>query len=320
MSHIRIYGKQLVGLKANRSGSASAVTAFASGLGQPSADPGRGPRLRPRDGVHDTMSTTDKRVEELLDRWLASVDLHARYLQLDDAAYARAEAWPKHQRPNAFVVKLARTRLLELKKHLADRRDAGDEKFAEALELMSFLTSLLGSEHIERFIPLATGKPPDTSLSATVEQPRLRGTPRPASRRTAPPATTAAPPTRSASPAKHGPARAAAAPHAPKETVPRQLVAARARPAPVVAPLRAHTAAPPSDPATATATASAPVSSAMAQQVIADAVRMLAWGREWPAVAGLIARMADRPSEAEIWKVLRAHRTDIMARARRGAS
>ena len=38
------------------------------------------------------MSTTDKRVEELLDRWLASVDLHLRYLKLDDAAYARAES------------------------------------------------------------------------------------------------------------------------------------------------------------------------------------------------------------------------------------
>ncbi len=120
------------------------------------------------------MSTTDKRVEELLDRWLASVELHLRYLKLDDAAYARAEAWPKHQRPNALVVNLARTRLLDLKRHLNERRDAGDAKFAESLELMSFLTSLLGSEHIERFIPLATGKAPDSGVSATVEQPRIR--------------------------------------------------------------------------------------------------------------------------------------------------
>ncbi len=122
------------------------------------------------------MSMSDKRLEELLERWLASVDLHARYLQLDDAAYARAESWPKHQRPNALVIQLARTRLLELKAHLGERRDAGDHRFAEALELMSFLTSLLGSEHLERFIPLATGKPPDTSISATIEQPRMRST------------------------------------------------------------------------------------------------------------------------------------------------
>ncbi len=126
------------------------------------------------------MSTTDKRVEELLDRWLASVELHLRYLKLDDAAYARAETWPKHQRPNALVVNLARTRLLDLKRHLNERRDAGDAKFAESLELMSFLTSLLGSEHIERFIPLATGKAPDAGVSATVEQPRLRAVTKPA--------------------------------------------------------------------------------------------------------------------------------------------
>ncbi len=88
--------------------------------------PARPSRLRPRGRGAGTMSTTDKRVEELLDRWLASVELHARYLKLDDAAYARAEAWPKHQRPNALVVNLARTRLLELKAHLSERRDAGD--------------------------------------------------------------------------------------------------------------------------------------------------------------------------------------------------
>jgi hypothetical protein len=53
--------------------------------------------------------------------------------------------------------------------------------------------------------------------------------------------------------------------------------------------------------------------------VIADAVRMLEWGREWPALAGLIARMADRPSEPDVWKILRAHRTEILAKARRPA-
>jgi hypothetical protein len=53
--------------------------------------------------------------------------------------------------------------------------------------------------------------------------------------------------------------------------------------------------------------------------VIADAVRMLDWGREWPALAGLIARMADRPSEADVWKILRAYRSEILAQARRPA-
>lgn len=234
------------------------------------------------------MSTTDKRVEDLLERWLASVDLHARYLQLDDAAYARAESWPKHQRPNGMVVQLARTRLLELKAHLSERRDAGDHRFAEALELMSFLTSLLGSEHIERFIPLATGKPPDTSISATIEQPRIR------------------------------PAHAARA--VPKKPA-RKETAARPRHVEADSALAARPAAhpPPVRQPTAVAVAAPPVSNAMSQQVVADAIRMLQWGREWPAVAGLIARMADRPSEPDIWKILRAHRTEILAKARRSA-
>jgi len=52
-------------------------------------------------------------------------------------------------------------------------------------------------------------------------------------------------------------------------------------------------------------------------KVIADAVRMLEWGREWPALASLIARMADRPSETDVWKILRAHRSEILAKAPR---
>jgi hypothetical protein len=51
--------------------------------------------------------------------------------------------------------------------------------------------------------------------------------------------------------------------------------------------------------------------------VISDAVRMLEWGREWPALAGLIARMADRPGENDVWKILRAHRGEIFTRAGR---
>jgi hypothetical protein len=248
------------------------------------------------------MSTTDKRVEELLDRWLASVELHLRYLKLDDAAYARAETWPKHQRPNALVVNLARTRLLDLKRHLNERRDAGDAKFAESLELMSFLTSLLGSEHIERFIPLATGKAPDSGMSATVEQPRIRAVtkaaPHPASTGTAPVAAKGASTgatQKSASGSHKRPTRPQAAP-ASTPTPKKSAV----RPAPA-----------PASPSTATHR------DATTQQVIADAVRMLEWGREWPALAGLIARMADRPSETEVWKILRAYRADILATSRR---
>jgi hypothetical protein len=50
--------------------------------------------------------------------------------------------------------------------------------------------------------------------------------------------------------------------------------------------------------------------------IVSDAVRLLEWGQEWPQLAGLIARMADRPSEKEIWGVLSEHRAAIEARAR----
>ena len=109
------------------------------------------------------MSAAEKRIAELLDRWLASVELHARYLKLDDAAYASAQDWPKHQRPTKWVVELARTRLVELQQHLEERRRKGDTAFAESLELMSFLTTLLGSEHVERFIPQAVAQPATSS-------------------------------------------------------------------------------------------------------------------------------------------------------------
>jgi hypothetical protein len=246
------------------------------------------------------MSMSDKRLEELLERWLASVDLHARYLQLDDAAYARAESWPKHQRPNALVIQLARTRLLELRAHLSERRDAGDHRFAEALELMSFLTSLLGSEHLERFVPMATGKPPDTSISATIEQPRIR--PTHAAR---------------ALPRKQ-PRKEAAAAHAPARPseAPRPVESAKRAKEPAARPAAPP---PPARQPAAVAAAAPPPGNAMSRQVVADAIRMLQWGREWPAIAGLIARMADRPSEADIWKILRAHRAEILAQARRSA-
>jgi hypothetical protein len=44
---------------------------------------------------------------------------------------------------------------------------------------------------------------------------------------------------------------------------------------------------------------------------------MLSWGREWPQLAGLIARLAGRPDEKEVWAILRQHRVAIEARAAR---
>ena len=206
------------------------------------------------------MSAADQRIAELLERWLESVELHARYLQLDDAEYARAQEWPRHQRPTKWVLDLAHTRLLELKRHLADREARGDTGFSEALELMSFLTTLLGTEHVERFIPLAKREPA---------------------------------------------AKAAARPAAGKPA-----------PTPPPAPAPARGASRPSRKSPARPETAAEVPDKVASTVIADAVRFLNWGREWPQLASLIARLADRPPEQVILQILRKHRATIETRAR----
>ena len=220
------------------------------------------------------MSEADNRIAELLDRWLASVELHSGYVDLDDAAYAQVQDWPRHQRPTRWIVDLARARLKELQIQLADRQAAGDRDFAEALELMSFLTTLLGFEHVERFIPLAM------ATESTSGPP----SPRPADAR--------------------GEKRAVVDP-----TVIRRRSAVApdgAKPRPAKSTSAAAKAAKPDK---------SPRPDKAASTVIADAVRLLSWGREWPQLAGLIARLADRPSEQEVWVILRAHRATIEARA-----
>ncbi len=206
------------------------------------------------------MSAADKRVADLLDRWLASLELHARYLDLDDAAYARVQDWPQHQRPTKWVVELARARLIELRRQLAERQARGDGAFAESLELMNFLGALLGMEHVERFIPLAepqAARPPVPAPSPP---------PVPAPARAPEVATVRAP----------GKPERPPAPRAPRKS-----------------------------------------DTDMTANVIADAVRFLSWGREWPQLASSIARLADRPPETEIWRILRENRAAIEAQARR---
>ena len=245
------------------------------------------------------------RVAELLDRWLAGVELHARYLELDDTAYARVQDWPRHQRPTRWIVDLARSRCIELKRQLAEREARGDDSFADALELMAFLTNLLGSEHVERFIPL-----PDPSGA---RRPRTAEPPAAAPEAATPAAATG---DAESPPAKVAAERPTPAPRA----APRTRSGAGARGAArAPAPARAARAAPPAaarKPAPSPA-AAAPSGAPDARSVtvIADAVRLLNWGRPWPQLASLIARLADRPAEPEIWEILRRHRTEIEAQA-----
>ena len=257
------------------------------------------------------MTPADRRITELIDKWLASIDLHLKYVELGDAAYARVQAWPKHDRPTRWVLEVARQKILELKAQCETRQAMGDGKFSEALELMAFLANLVGIQHIQRFVPLAdpSRTEPVSSTTATVEvvQPP----------RTAPPAK---PRPSGDDTTREMPRIKATVPAAPRPT------AAPARAAPTPTPVRTAAAPTPppakradaakaqARPAAATKSVAQP-SADLRGKIIADAIRLLKWGKSWHELAELIERIAERPPAAEIRKVLRANRSEIEAKA-----
>jgi hypothetical protein len=95
------------------------------------------------------------RMRQLLARWQQSVELHTRYLSLDDAHYWHVQPWPQHERPVAWVVQLARQKVTELRRMLEERLSANDAGFAIGLEHMVFLANLVGLQPAGRYIPLA---------------------------------------------------------------------------------------------------------------------------------------------------------------------
>ena len=340
----------------------------------------------------------DQRLLELCDKWLKSLELHIRYSGLDTESYWKVQPWPEHQRPSRWIIDLAVQKAVALRSQVQERIKQGDAKFSDALELMTFLANLIGSEHIERFIPLADPEnevdlrapaPEDAASDGTTgtrQMPDLAsGVPptAPTEPSTRPPAHAAPSPARAApSPARAAPSPAVEPPPAPRPPPsPEPPRAAPARPAPVrvppapVAPARAEPqpaapsrppsrppaparAAQPSDPVSATATREMPEfvptkrrappvgtshvaraerrsaqtkpaprpsgrqpgklevsEEAAREQVIADAARLVQWGRKWYELAELIARMADRPSLPEVRRILKDNKTAIEKKA-----
>lgn len=234
------------------------------------------------------MTPADRRLADLIARWLTSIDLHLKYAELDDAKYWELQAWPRHERPSKWVLEVARQKLLELKALCDARR--GDDKFVEALESMAFLANLVGLQHIQRFIPLATAS---ESTAVTVEAPAIKGT----------------------STAKAAPARTDEA----TREMPRLKVSASK--AASTAPKAGKSDGKKSHATTSAKSGPVPVAMTPALQtkIVADAVRLLKWGKQWHELAELIARIAERPPAGEIRKVLRNHKADIdgkVARAR----
>ncbi len=224
----------------------------------------------------------DQRLLELLDKWLTSLDLHLKYATLDDDSYWKIQAWVTHQRPGRWIIDLARQKTASLRDSVRERIKMGDTNFSEALESMTFLANLVGSQHIERFIPLAEPEnerpmpldpagdlfksPPAVAVTGTREMPKFE---------------------------------------APKPPVP---APGATSPAPAARVERK----PPAKPAAkAPATPIPELSDGKRDQVIADAARLVHWGRKWYELAELIARMAGRPALPEIRRILKDHKAAI---------
>jgi hypothetical protein len=318
----------------------------------------------------------DQRLLDLLQKWLTSLDLHIRYSGLDADSYWKVQPWPEHQRPSRWIIDLAIQKALALRTQVEERIELGDTKFSDSLELMTFLANLIGSEHIERFIPLAEPEnerdlrtreseetpqagadaTPVTPAAATPvaaaaaavapaapaaetgtrEMPKFvagkRHAPKPSVPATA---AAAAPPAASGGKRVPAPASAGSAPRSAARAAPRgapdnptgtrempQLITAKRRaPAPVGTAQVARTERRPADPKPAPRTSPrqpARIESpddAAREQVIADAARLVQWGRKWFELAELIARMADRPPLPEVRRILKENKTAIEKKA-----
>jgi hypothetical protein len=240
----------------------------------------------------------DQRLLELLEKWLTSLELHAKYASLDDDSYSKVQPWPEHQRPSRWIIDLAKQKAITLRNSLEERIKMGDAKFSDSLELMTFLANLVGSEHIERFIPVAdpatersvghdtqnapTVEAPGPAASGTREMPKfIAGTQR------EPPASGTAQVARTERKAKAPPVKPA--------------------PAPPAAPSSSESASAGQGP-----------SEDVREQVIADAVRLVQWGRKWYELAEVIAKMADRPHLTDVRRILKDNKAVIDKRAGRG--
>lgn len=221
------------------------------------------------------MTPADERVLQLLQKWQKSLDLHARYADLPDDQYWMVQPWPNHQRPTKWVVDLARQRLSDLQKIVQTRLATGDPSLCEGLEMMSFLTNLVGSQHVERFVPIA-------------EPERERQL---------------APSGKAGAPAKAAATQPRAAAALPKSTGSTSTSTAikPGRPASrtrgTVKPQRLQ------------------VQDTTITAVVKDATRLLSWGRAWHELPEAIARIAGRPDAQQVRQILKNRRNAIEQRA-----
>ncbi len=267
-------------------------------------------------------------LEALLDRWHTSLDLHAKYAALDDTRYWHVQPWPKHERPQRWIIQLARKRILALKRIVTQRQAEGDRAFIEGIEIMGFLATLVGLTSVERFIPLATHE--TERRDVLTAKPEAAGKAAPAPVRAAAPENSRS---RTAENRRIVEAHSRTGEHKrtaettrqmptlPSSKVYRMLAAQRAgvplkEPAPAPAPKR-EPRRDPGRPPTVKPKKAAPTVTQTEHVVIADAVRLLGWGKQWHELAEMIARLAERPAPSEIRRILRTYRDQIDAVATR---
>jgi hypothetical protein len=277
----------------------------------------------------------DERLLELLEKWLKSLELHAKYAELDSDSYWKVQSWPEHQRPSRWIIDLASQKAVALKAQVRERIAQGDTKFADSLELMTFLANLIGSEHIERFIPLAEKadereleRSPEASAQAAAQAVAKRPPAKGAEHRAASTGTTSVtremPRFAAAKRPAQKPAAGRSAPDSPTATreMPQLAAAKRRAPQPVSTANLTRTERRGAEAAPGRPASKQPAKIAAAQnadaardQVIADAARLVQWGRKWYELAELIARMADRPPLPEVRRILKDNKTAIEKKA-----
>jgi hypothetical protein len=226
----------------------------------------------------------DQRLLELLDKWLKSLELHAKYSSLDDDSYWKIQPWVEHQRPTRWIIDLAMQKTRALRAQVQERMNKGDASYSDSLELMIFLANLVGSEHIERFIPVADAQNERTLSAAPAD-----GSER---------AADAATGTREMP-------KFLAGKRAPTTTGTTQVARSERKPA---VPPKSASKKPPAPPKSLAADAAR-------EQVVADAARLVHWGRKWYELPELIARMAGRPPLAEVRRILKENKPAIDEKA-----
>ena len=232
--------------------------------------------------------TAAERMRLLLSRWQKSLELHTSYLTLDDDHYWHVQPWPEHQRPAAWVVRLARQKVAELARMLEEQLGHHDSAFAEGLEQMAFLANLVGLQPAGRHIPLADPQneraeflaSQKNSATAAIRRAALRA--KVAEQRGGTEATREMPSPRLKSGQRTGAHRKPPLPR-PQELPP----------------------LPPEAPAAPA------LPEARIKQVLEDATRLLQWGRKWHELGELISRLAERPALGDVRRILRAHRAQL---------